>query len=177
MSAQSSTPDITTLEKGQEIGSREISFSRADLIAYAAASGDHNPIHWNERFAREVGLDGVIAHGMLTMGSAVDLVSGWAGDPGAVVDYQARFTKPVPVPDAASGAPDAATARLRISGKIGALDVEAGTARVDLSVELLPQDAEGQGAGDQDGEGQNAEGQSPKPQKVLAKSQAVVKLA
>ena len=166
MSAQSSTPDITTLEKGQEIGSREITFSRGDLISYAAASGDHNPIHWNERFALEVGLDGVIAHGMLTMGSAVDLVSSWAGDPGAVVDYQARFTKPVPVPDAESGAPDTPTATLRISGKIGAVDVEAGTARVDLSVELLPQDAE-----DQD-----AEGQSAKPQKVLAKSQAVVKL-
>lgn len=167
MSAQSSTPDITTLEKGQEIGSREITFSRGDLISYAAASGDHNPIHWNERFALEVGLDGVIAHGMLTMGSAVDLVSSWAGDPGAVVDYQARFTKPVPVPDAESGAPDAPTARLRISGKIGAVDVEAGTARVDLSVELLPEDAEAQ----------DAEAQDAKPQKVLAKSQAVVKLA
>ncbi len=166
MSAQNSTdaavPDIAALEKGQEIGSREITFSRADLIAYASASGDHNPIHWNERFAREVGLDGVIAHGMLTMGAAVDLVSVWAGDPGAVVDYQARFTKPVPVPDAETGSPDAPTATLRVSGTIGAVDAEAGAARVDLSVELLPQ-------------GQ-AEEPEQKPVKVLAKSQALVRL-
>lgn len=166
MSPVNTAPDITTLEKGQTIGSREIAFSRADLIAYAAASGDHNPIHWNERFAREVGLDGVIAHGMLTMGAAVDLVSGWAGDPGAVVDYQARFTKPVPVPDAESGSPDGPTARLRVSGKIGAVDEENATARVDLSVELLPQEP----AADQEDAGE------AKPVKVLAKSQAVVRL-
>ncbi|MDO5492657.1 MAG: MaoC family dehydratase [Nesterenkonia sp.] len=143
--------DISTLEKGTEIGSREVALSRADLIRYAAASGDHNPIHWNERFAREVGLDGVIAHGMLTMGLAVDLVSEWAGDPAAVVDYQARFTRPVPVPDAEDGAPDAPTATLTVSGRVGAVDVEAGTVRADLTVAL---------------------GET----KVLAKSQAVVRL-
>lgn len=130
------TPDINTLEKGQEIGSREVRLSRADLLRYAAASGDHNPIHWNERFAREVGLDGVIAHGMLTMGLAVDLVTDWVGDPGRVVDYQARFTKPVPVPDAEAGPPDTPTATLLISGKVGAVDVEAATARADLTVSL-----------------------------------------
>ncbi|OSM43157.1 MaoC family dehydratase [Nesterenkonia sp. PF2B19] len=130
------TPDINTLEKGQEIGSREVRLSRADLLRYAAASGDHNPIHWNERFAREVGLDGVIAHGMLTMGLAVDLATDWVGDPGRVVDYQARFTKPVPVPDAEAGPPDTPTATLLISGKVGAVDVGAATARVDLTVSL-----------------------------------------
>lgn len=148
------TPDISALEKGQGIGSREIELSRADLIRYAAASGDHNPIHWNERFAREVGLEGVIAHGMLTMGLAVDLVGEWAGDPGAVVDYQARFSKPVPVPDAPSGSPEGPTARLSVSGKIGAVDPEAGTVRVDLTVA--------------------AEGPDGAVVKVLAKSQAVV---
>ncbi|GAA1181757.1 MaoC family dehydratase [Nesterenkonia xinjiangensis] len=132
----SPAPRISTLEKGQEIGSREIQLSRADLIRYAAASGDHNPIHWNERFAREVGLDGVIAHGMLTMGLAVDLVTEWVGDPGRVSDYQARFTKPVPVPDADTGAPDAPTATLQVSGKVGVVDVEASTARIDLTVSL-----------------------------------------
>ncbi|MDZ5076486.1 MaoC family dehydratase [Nesterenkonia sp. HG001] len=132
----SPAPRISTLEKGQEIGSREIQLSRADLIRYAAASGDHNPIHWNERFAREVGLDGVIAHGMLTMGLAVDLVTEWVGDPGRVSDYQARFTKPVPVPDADTGAPDAPTATLHVSGKVGVVDVEASTARIDLTVSL-----------------------------------------
>lgn len=130
------TPDIAAVEKGQEIGRRTVALSRADLIRYAAASGDHNPIHWNERFAREVGLEGVIAHGMLTMGAAVDLVTEWVGDPGRVVDYQARFTKPVPVPDVASGAPDAPTAELSIVGTIGKVDAEAATVRVDLAVTL-----------------------------------------
>lgn len=129
-------PTIDALEKGQEIGSREMSLSRADLLRYAAASGDHNPIHWNERFAREVGLDGVIAHGMLTMGLAVDLVTDWVGDPGRIVDYQARFTKPVPVPDAEIGSPDTPTAALLISGKVGAVDAGAGTVRIDLTVSL-----------------------------------------
>lgn len=132
-----STPAFTELDKGQIIGTRTVTFSRADLIRYAAASGDHNPIHWNERFAAEVGLDGVIAHGMLTMGSAVDLVSEWTGDPGAVVDYQTRFTRPVPVPDAATGSPDEATATLQVTGRVGKLDQEAQTARIDLTVELL----------------------------------------
>lgn len=132
-----STPAFTELDKGQIIGTRTVTFSRADLIRYAAASGDHNPIHWNERFAAEVGLDGVIAHGMLTMGSAVDLVSEWTGDPGAVVDYQTRFSRPVPVPDAATGSPDEATATLQVTGRVGKLDQEAQTARIDLTVELL----------------------------------------
>ncbi|GAB3850720.1 MaoC family dehydratase [Nesterenkonia populi] len=143
------------LRKGRSIGSSRVSLSRADLIRYAAASGDHNPIHWNERFAREVGLDGVIAHGMLTMGAAVDLVSQWAGDPGAVVDYQTRFTKPVPVADAASGSPEQTTAELEITGKVGKLDEEAGTVRIDLTVELLEREDR---------------------TKVLAKTQALVKL-
>ncbi|MCH8560572.1 acyl dehydratase [Nesterenkonia sp. LB17] len=162
-----STPVFEDLQKGQQIGTRELSFSRADLIRYAAASGDHNPIHWNDRFAREVGLDGVIAHGMLTMGSAVDLVSVWAGDPGAVVDYQSRFTKPVPVPDAASGSPETATARLQISGKIGAVDAQQRRVRVDLSVELLTEAATEAGPDQQSH-------QEPVRTKVLAKSQALV---
>ncbi|GAA1149004.1 MaoC family dehydratase [Nesterenkonia lutea] len=159
-------PVLADLEKGQRIGSRELSFSRADLVRYAAASGDHNPIHWNDRFAREVGLDGVIAHGMLTMGSAVDLVSEWAGDPGAVVDYQARFTKPVPVPDVETGNPETPTARLLVTGTIGAVDAEERRVRVDLTVELLEAAI---------GRGESAEQESART-KVLAKSQAVVRL-
>lgn len=133
-------PQIDELEKGQPIGSQTIEFSRAELMRYAAASGDHNPIHWNERFAQEVGLPGVIAHGMLTMGTAVQLVTQWAGDPVRIVDYQTRFTAPVPVPDAESGAPDTPTATVEVAGKIGALDAEAGTARVDLDVRLVEGD-------------------------------------
>lgn len=129
--------DFATLEKGQEIGSTTIHVNRADLVRYAGASGDFNPIHWNERFATEVGLPGVIAHGMFTMGAAVQLVSNWVGNPGAVIDYQTRFTKPVPVADPAGSNPsDAEGTAVEISGAIGALDEEARTARVDLTVTL-----------------------------------------
>ena len=145
------------LEKGQDIGSRTVELSRASLVRYAGASGDFNPIHWNERFAQSVGLSGVIAHGMLTMGTAVQLVSDWAGDPGAIVDYQTRFTKPVPVPDAPGGDnPDTPTNALTVTGKVGAIDEDARTARIDLTVTA-------------DGEGSQ--------QKVLMKSQAVVRFS
>lgn len=146
------------LEKGQEIGSLAVDLSRASLVRYAGASGDFNPIHWNERFAQSVGLSGVIAHGMLTMGTAVQLVSDWVGDPGAIVDYQTRFTKPVPVADAPGGEnPDTPTNTLTISGKVGALNEEERTARIDLTV--TARDEEG------------------KEQKVLMKSQALVRLS
>lgn len=173
-SASDLAPRLADLEVGRTVVSASIPVSRADLVRYAGASGDYNHIHWNERFAREVGLDGVIAHGMLTMGAAVDLVSGWAGDPGAVVDYQARFTKPVPVPDAETGSPETPTATLRVSGKVGAVDAEAGTVRVDLSVELLPSVPEA-GAG-QGSVQASAQDSGSKPVKVLAKSQALVRL-
>ena len=130
-------PDFDTLEKGQPIGTTTIRVNRADLVRYAGASGDFNPIHWNERFATEVGLPGVIAHGMFTMGSAVQLVCDWAQDPGAVIDYQTRFTKPVPVADPAGSNPsDFEGTAIEISGTIGALDAEARTARVDLTVSV-----------------------------------------
>lgn len=146
------------LEKGQEIGSLAVDLSRASLVRYAGASGDFNPIHWNERFAQSVGLSGVIAHGMLTMGTAVQLVSDWVGDPGAIVDYQTRFTKPVPVADAPGGEnPDTPTNALTISGKVGALNEEERTARIDLTV--------------------TARDEGGKEQKVLMKSQAVVRLS
>ncbi|MEO6083167.1 MAG: MaoC family dehydratase [Umezawaea sp.] len=86
--------------------------TRADLVRYAGASLDFNPIHWNERFAQEVGLPGVIAHGMLTMGMAVRIVTAWTGDPGAVVEYGVRFGRPVPVPDDAEGALVEVTAKV-----------------------------------------------------------------
>lgn len=144
------TPTFSALTVGQDIGSRRIDVTRTDLVKYAGASGDFNPIHWNEAFATSVGLPGVIAHGMFTMGSAVQLVTDWAGDPAAVVDFQTRFTKPVPVADT-TGTPDPGAA-IEISGAIGALDAEAGTARVDLTVLAAGQ-------------------------KVLMKAQAVVRLA
>jgi acyl dehydratase len=112
---------------GQEVARGEVTVDRARLVRYAGASGDFNPIHWNDRFATEVGLPGVIAHGMWTMGAAVTVVADWAQDPGAVVDYQVRFTRPVPVPD-----PGHAT--VEVVATVGALDAEARTARIDLTV-------------------------------------------
>lgn len=144
------TPTLSDLTVGQDIGSRSIDVTRADLVKYAGASGDFNPIHWNEAFATSVGLPGVIAHGMFTMGSAVQLVTDWAGDPAAVVDFQTRFTKPVPVSDT-TGTPGAG-AVVEISGAIGAIDADKGAARVDLTVTCAGQ-------------------------KVLMKAQAVVRLA
>ncbi|MDC7120767.1 MaoC family dehydratase [Cellulomonas fimi] len=123
------TPVLAELTVGQELARREVTVDRARLVRYAGASGDFNPIHWNERVATAVGLPGVIAHGMWTMGAASSVVADWAGDPGAVVDYQVRFTRPVPVPD-----PGAAT--VEVVAVAGALDAEAGTVRVDLTVSV-----------------------------------------
>lgn len=122
-----SRPDIATLAVGDVIGSRTVTFDRAALVRYAGASGDLNPIHWNDTFAVGAGLPGVIAHGMLTMGSVVGLVVDWVGDPGAVVDYQTRFTKPVEVPNPG-------TAQVDVVGTVGVVDADAGTVRVDLVV-------------------------------------------
>ncbi|WP_066466031.1 MaoC family dehydratase [Sanguibacter suarezii] len=120
-------PDITTLAVGDVIGTRSVVVDRARLVRYAGASGDFNPIHWNDTVAESVGLPGVIAHGMFTMGAAVALVEDWAGDPGAVVDYQTRFTRPVAVPNPGE-------AVVEVSAAIGAIDLEARTVRVDLTV-------------------------------------------
>ncbi|GAA1412946.1 MaoC family dehydratase [Glutamicibacter uratoxydans] len=127
--------NFDTLEKGQVIGTHTVTVNRADLVRYAGASGDFNPIHWNERFAKEVELPSVIAHGMFTMGSVIDLVSTWVGNPAAVIDYQTRFTKPVVVEDPEGTNPsDFEGTTIEVEGKIGALDAEARTARVDLAV-------------------------------------------
>ncbi|ABK04405.1 acyl dehydratase [Arthrobacter sp. PvP102] len=150
MSTASIAPVFSDLAVGQDLGSRSIAVTRQDLVKYAGASGDFNPIHWNEAFASGVGLPGVIAHGMFTMGAAVQLVTDWAGDPAAVVDFQTRFTKPVLVADTTGT--DEPGAVIEVSGAIGALDADAGTARVDLTVVSAGQ-------------------------KVLMKAQAVVRLA
>ncbi len=101
--------------------------TRADLVRYAGASGDFNPIHWNERFAKSVGLPDVIAHGMYTMALAGRLLTQWTGDAGRVVDYGVRFTRPVVVPDA-----DGAT--LVVNGKVASKSDEDGTVKIDLNV-------------------------------------------
>lgn len=112
---------------GTELPERVYAVTRADLVRYAGASGDLNPIHWSDRVATAVGLPGVIAHGMLTMGLAGRAVTDWAGDPGALVEYQVRFGRPVVVPD------DDAGAEVVVRGRVAAV-LEEGRVRVDLTV-------------------------------------------
>jgi acyl dehydratase len=119
--------NLASLEVGQEIGSQEFVLTRDSLVRYAGASGDFNPIHYRDDFAQSVGLAGVLAHGMLTMGVAVQVAANWVGDAGKVIDYGVRFTKPVFV-DAALGAV------VVVTGKIGEIDAENGIVRIDLSV-------------------------------------------
>ena len=95
------TPDASV---GAALPELTLTFTRADLVRYAGASGDFNPIHWSDRAADALGLPSVIAHGMFTMGRALRIVTGWVGDPARVVSYGVRFTKPVPVPDDDAGA-------------------------------------------------------------------------
>ena len=87
--------------------------TRADLVRYAGASGDFNPIHWSERFATGVGLPGVIAHGMFTMALVGRAVTGWAGAPDAVIEFGVRFARPVPVPDTDEGTEVVVTATVK----------------------------------------------------------------
>jgi acyl dehydratase len=116
---------FTDVEVGTKLPALSIPIQRLNLIMYAGASGDFNIIHWNERFATSVGLPNVIAHGMFTMAAAIRVVTDWVGDPGAVVEYGVRFTRPVPVPD------DGVGAVLEISGEVTELLAE-GRVRVTL---------------------------------------------
>lgn len=121
---------LGTLAVGQLLVEREVVFTRDRLVRYAGASGDFNPIHYRDDIAQAVGLPGVLAHGMLTMGVAGGVVTDWLAsvEPrGWVRDYQVRFTRPVPV-DGDAGAP------VQITATVGALDADARTVRVDLKV-------------------------------------------
>ncbi|GGW44370.1 MaoC family dehydratase [Streptomyces xantholiticus] len=122
MTAKISYVDV---EVGTELPAQNFTVTRATLVRYAGASGDFNPIHWNEKFATEVGLPDVIAHGMFTMAEAARVVTDWVGDPGAVVEYGVRFTKPVVVPNDDKGA------LIEVSGKVAA-KLDDNRVRVDL---------------------------------------------
>src|SRR5699024_4968567 len=115
-----------TVREGDELPGLSVRLTRADLVRYAGASLDFNPIHWNERFATKVGLDDVIAHGMLTMGLGGRMVTDWLGDPGRLLDYGVRFTRPVVVPDDDEGA------LVEFTGKVAQVRDD-GTARVDIT--------------------------------------------
>lgn len=123
MAAKISYADV---EVGTELPAQSFPVTRDTLVRYAGASGDFNPIHWNEKFATEVGLPNVIAHGMLTMAEAIRVVTDWVGDPAAVVEYGVRFTKPVIVPNDDRGA------LIEVSAKVAVL-LEDNRVRVDLT--------------------------------------------
>ncbi|ANP48848.1 acyl dehydratase [Streptomyces griseochromogenes] len=114
------------VEVGTELPAQTFPVTRESLVRYAGASGDFNPIHWNEKFAKEVGLPDVIAHGMFTMAEAIRVVTDWTGDPGAIVEYGVRFTKPVVVPNDDSGA------EIEVGAKVAA-KLDDNTVRVDLT--------------------------------------------
>ncbi len=100
---------------GEELPERVVSLTRGDLVNYAGVSGDPNPIHWSDEVVALAGLDNVIAHGMLTMGLGAGFVTSWLGDPGAVTEYNVRFTSSVFVPA------DSA-AQVEFTGKIKTMD-------------------------------------------------------
>lgn len=116
----------TSVEVGTELPAATFPVTRATLVRYAGASGDFNPIHWNEKFAKEVGLPDVIAHGMFTMAEAIRVVTDWVGDPGAVIEYGVRFTKPVVVPNDDRGG------LIEVTAKVAA-KLEDNRVRVDLT--------------------------------------------
>jgi acyl dehydratase len=117
---------VADVEAGQTLPGKTVHIERATLVQYAGASLDLNPIHWDERFAKKVGLPDVIAHGMFTMGSAVTAVTEWAGDAGRVVEYSVRFTKPVVVPY--EGGAD-----IVVEGVVKSVDSEVKRATVELT--------------------------------------------
>lgn len=116
---------VPQAEVGTELPPLELTFTRADLVRYAGASGDFNPIHWSDRAAVDLGLGGVIAHGLFTMGRALRVVTDWVGDPGRVRAYSVRFTKPVEVPDTDDGAV------VRVQAKVTAVTDGVATVSID----------------------------------------------
>jgi len=113
--------------EGESLPERSVPATRATLVHYAGASGDRNVIHWDERTAQAVGLPDVIAHGMWTMGAAVQVVADWVGDAGRIVDYGTRFTKPVVVPHDGGASID-------VAGTVKSLDAESKQATIELTV-------------------------------------------
>jgi acyl dehydratase len=122
-------PRFDDVQVGDAVPGRSFAITRADLVRYCGASGDFNTIHWSDRIAREVGLPGVLAHGMFTMATAVRVVTDWVDDPGAIVQYGVRFTKPVPVDDERG-------ATLDVAAVVAAKDDDARTVRVDLTATI-----------------------------------------
>lgn len=116
---------MSALAVGDVVAERSVHLTRESLVRYAGASGDFNPIHYRDDVAAEVGLPGVLAHGMLTMGVTIATLESWLGDTGRIIEYGTRFTRPVVV-DPDEGAD------LTVVAKVGAVNDDA--ARIDLTV-------------------------------------------
>ena len=116
---------MSELTVGEIVAERTVHLTRESLVRYAGASGDFNPIHYRDDAAQSVGLPGVLAHGMLTMGLAVGTIAEWLGDTGRIAEYGVRFTRPVVV-DAETGAD------VSVVAKVG--QVADDTVRIDLTV-------------------------------------------
>ena len=119
-------PSLAALNVGDEVAARSFHLTRDSLVRYAGASGDFNPIHYRDDIAAAVGLPGVLAHGMLTMGLSIQPVVDWAGGAEHVVDYGVGFTRPIVV-DPVDGA------EVAVSAKVGAIEAEAGRVRIDIT--------------------------------------------
>jgi acyl dehydratase len=111
---------------GDPLPGRSFELTRGDLVAYSGVSGDPNPIHWSDRIASMVGLDNVVAHGMLSMGIAATYVGDWLGDPGALAELSVRFSSPVFVPAESR-------ASIEFTGKIRSINEENRTADIALT--------------------------------------------
>jgi len=117
---------MKTAEVGTELPALTVTLRREDLVRYAGASGDFNPIHWSDRMAAALGLPGVIAHGMLTMASAARVVTDWLDNPDDLVEYGVRFTKPVVVPDDDKGASVTFSAKVdKVTDGLAEIDITA----------------------------------------------------
>ena len=119
--------EFSSVKVGDELPAKVIKLTRGDLVNYAGVSGDLNPIHWDDEIAKQVGLDTAIAHGMLTMGLGGGYVPSWVGDPGAVTEYNVRFTAIVPVPN------DGIGAEILFSGRVKSTDPETKTVTLALT--------------------------------------------
>jgi acyl dehydratase len=123
------TVRVADVTVGTKLPAQTFPLERATLVRYAGASGDFNPIHWSQETAVAVGLPDVIAHGMLTMAVAVRVVTDWLGDPGAVLDYKVRFSRPVVVP---AGAPT----QLEVTAVVRSIDETDQTAEIQLNASV-----------------------------------------
>lgn len=111
---------------GDQLPSVTAVLTRADLVRYAGASGDFNPIHWSDRFATALGMPGVLAHGMLTMGIALRVVTDWVADPTRILSYQTRFARPIVVPDTDAGV------EVTVTGEVTAVNDESITVGLEV---------------------------------------------